>query len=89
MASTLLLLTRFFLLFHQGFLFLCQLVAPLVVGQAKVFWHGLGLALLDLAAFVEERFDEVFVGGGLWDVFHGVDLCGWGSLPNVITMRSF
>ncbi len=52
--------------------FLGQLVAPLVVAEAKVIRHRLGLAFFYGATFVEERLDEVFVCGGLGDLFHGV-----------------
>lgn len=67
---TLPLLTRRFLLLDRGFLFLGQLVAPLIVGKPKIIGHRLGLALLDGAAFVKELLDEVFVGGGLGDLLH-------------------
>ncbi len=60
--------------FLRGLFLFRKLHAPLVLGDTNVVGHRLCLALLDLPTLFEELLDEVFVGGGLGDVFHLVCL---------------
>jgi hypothetical protein len=61
---------RLFRSFDNGFFFFGHLVAPAVVADAQIAWHGFGFANADLAAFFEELFDQIFVGCGFDDLFH-------------------
>lgn len=57
-------------LFHRRFFFFGVFVVPGVVAQAQLWRQGLGLAFGHFAAFVEELFDQVVIGGLFLNVFH-------------------